>query len=149
MPLIKHDVALDVARPIAEVFAFLDDTVNTPKWVHFCVELKKVTPGPSAVGQKLRYAYKRGFASGLMDGEITGYEKDRALAYRYTDKTMDVAVGFALASAGGGTRLDHWVEITPRNFLGRLMSPIILAATKRQMATDTATLKQILEGARA
>ena len=54
---IDHEVSLDVARAPGEVFAFLESPDNTPKWVAFCVTLKKVSDGPTAIGIRLHYTY--------------------------------------------------------------------------------------------
>jgi uncharacterized protein YndB with AHSA1/START domain len=146
--VIEADVTLDVARPPGEVFAFLDDCANTPKWVAFCVSLQKLDATPTAVGTRLHYRYKDGLRRGTMDGQVTEREPSQRLAFLYKDKMLDVAVGFRLAPTAAGTRIEHWCTVTPKNFFLKLMTPIIRKATVKQMSTDTARLKQILEGTR-
>jgi uncharacterized protein YndB with AHSA1/START domain len=39
-----------IARPIEDVFAFLSDLENIPKWNYAIVETRKVSEGPVGVG---------------------------------------------------------------------------------------------------
>ena len=39
-----------IARPIEDVFAFLSDLENVPKWNYSIVETRKVSEGPIGVG---------------------------------------------------------------------------------------------------
>jgi hypothetical protein len=39
-----------IARPIEDVFAFLSDLENVPKWNYAIVETRKVSEGPIGVG---------------------------------------------------------------------------------------------------
>ena len=143
--MIEYQVQVDVSRPPSEVFAFLDDVRQTPRWLERCTEIQQTTPGPKGVGTKLRYAYADRGRSGTMEGTVTEYEKDRRLAMRFIDPMLDVQVGFRVEPAGAGARIVHRVEITPRNLMAKMMSPMISAATKKQVDADTAKLKAMLE----
>ncbi len=48
MEIFSNSVAID--RPVDEVFAFLSDFENVPKWNHAIAETRKSSPGPVAVG---------------------------------------------------------------------------------------------------
>jgi len=146
--MIEAEISFDVKRPPADVFAFLVEPQNTSRWVAFCQSLTKVSDGPTAVGTRLHYAYKDGMRRGTMEGQVTEHQPGQRLAYLYTDRTLDVAVGFRFAATGAGTKIDHWCKITPKNFFMKLMTPLIRSATQKQMGRDTAKLKEILEGAK-
>jgi uncharacterized protein YndB with AHSA1/START domain len=145
--MIEEQISLDVKRAPGDVFAWLADSANTPKWVKFCVSLQKIGDAPVGLGTRYHYQYKDGLRRGSMEGEVTELKPSERLAYIYRDKMLDVAVGFRFAPAGGGTHIEHWCKITPKNFLMRLMTPVIRSATKKQMVADTAVLKKLLEGA--
>jgi uncharacterized protein YndB with AHSA1/START domain len=145
--MVSEDVTLEVSRPPGDVFAFLVEPANTPRWVKFCQTLTKIGDAPTAVGTRLHYTYKDGLRRGSMDGQVTEHQPNERLAYLYTDKMLDVAVGFRFAPSSTGTRIEHWCTVTPKNLVMKLMTPLIRSATKKQMRSDTARLKQILEGA--
>lgn len=41
---------LDIERPAEEVFAYVSDQLNAPKWEHGLSMVVRLTPGPSGVG---------------------------------------------------------------------------------------------------
>jgi len=143
--MIRCDIALDVARPPAEVFAFVDDVSQAPRWLSRCQSIEQTSPPPKGVGTTLRYTYKQGAGPGVMDGTVTGYERDRTLAMHYTDRMFEVEVSFRFSPQSAGTHIDHAVTITPRAFMAKLMGPMIRGATRKQLAADTVTLKRLLE----
>ena len=148
--MIRCEVRFEIARRPAEVFAFVDDVHNAPRWLSRCTGLQQTSAPPKGVGTTLRYFYKDpGGHTGEMAGVVTDYERDKRLAMRMTDRTLRVGIFFRFASKGSGTEIDHTVEITPRTFLMRLMSPMIRGATQKQITRDTAKLKELLESGAA
>ena len=124
--MIRCEVRFEIARRPAEVFAFVDDVHNASRWLGRCTDLQQTSAPPKGVGTTLRYFYKDpGGHTGEMAGVVTDYERDKRLAMRMTDRTLRVGIFFRFASKGSGTEIDHTVEITPRTFLMRLMSPMI------------------------
>lgn len=43
---------LDIERPAEEVFAYVSDQLNAPKWEHGLSMVVRLTPGPSGVGSE-------------------------------------------------------------------------------------------------
>jgi hypothetical protein len=80
-----------------------------------------------------------------MNGSVTAYERDRRLAMQYADTMFDVGVFFAFEPLGTGTRIAHAVEIQPKGFVGKLMTPVIRAATRQQIDRDTHKLRDLLQ----
>jgi carbon monoxide dehydrogenase subunit G len=142
---IHCEIDLEIARPADAVFAFLDDPDKAPTWLGRCVKLERVGDARGK-GAKLKYTYKDPGRTGTMDGEVTAWEKDRLLELHYVDKMMEVSIKFELEPAGGSTtKVHHAVEIQPRGFFMKLMSPMIRSATRKQITKDTAKLRSILE----
>jgi hypothetical protein len=112
-----------------------------------CTGIEVLTPGPLAVGSKLRYSYKEGSRVGVMDGQVTERDGNRRLGFLYQDKMMRVGVHFATEPAGGtGTRLTHSIDITPRTFMARLFSPLIRKQLPKQTITAMESLRALLAG---
>lgn len=123
---ISFEHTLDVPVAPATVFAILDDIERTPEWLTRCVAMEKLSTGPTAVGTKLRYAFRDAARDGVMDGEVTAHEPGSRLTMRFDDSQMAALVDFRLASAGdAGTRLTHAIELTPKTFAGKLFAPLI------------------------
>jgi uncharacterized protein YndB with AHSA1/START domain len=138
---------IDVGHDRKKVFAVLDDLSMTPRWLERCTGVEKLSPGPNAVGTKLRYAYREGGRSGTMDGEIVARVDDERLAFRYGDKMMEVAVDFLVTSAAQGARLTHTIDITPRTMLAKVFAPFIRRGLPRQTITAMERLRALLDQA--
>jgi carbon monoxide dehydrogenase subunit G len=139
--VIRNEVSLQIAKPAADVFAFVDDTSQAPRWLSRCVSIEQRSPAPKGVGTQLHYTH----SSGTMDGTVSAYEKDRRLGMSYADGMFDVLVDFWFSGENGRTTVRHATAITPKTLVGKLMSPLIGRMTRRQMAKDTQTLKALLE----
>ena len=146
---IRFEHAVEVTRPPDRVFAVLDDFAQTPRWLARCTGIEKLTPGPNAVGTKLRYGFKEGGRTGMMDGEITARTPDERLVCRYVDGMMEVVVDFRVAKTAEGTHLVHVIDITPKTFFAKLLSPLIRRQLPTQTITAMDTLRTLLEGAQA
>src|SRR5215472_10745206 len=111
--MIKIVKEIEIARPPAEVFAFVDDESNSSKWLAQCISLRRSSEGPKGVGSKLDYHYRSMGHEDHMDGEVTQYEPPRRLGLRYTDKLFDLNIVFEFSDAAGGTHLRQSCELEP------------------------------------
>lgn len=141
---IHFEHAIELPQPPARVFGVLDDLSQTPKWLAPCTGIEVLTPGEKRVGTKLRYSHREGGRVGVMDGEIVERVPNERLGYRYVDRMMQVGVRFSMRSAGGGTRLTHTIDITPKTFFAKLLSPLIRRQLPRQTITAMESLRALL-----
>src|SRR6266404_2467625 len=126
----EHTIA--VPQTPASVFALLEDVSQTPKWLSRCTGIEVLTPGALEVGSTLRYSFREGGRIGRMDGEVVERVANERLLFRYEDKMMLVGVGFAMTPDGAGTRLTHSIDITPKTFFAKLLSPLIRRQVPKQ-----------------
>jgi carbon monoxide dehydrogenase subunit G len=126
-------------------FALIDNLPRTAEWLPPCVSLDKVGSGPNAPGDKLRYVYNQGGHQGEMAGEILDRVDGQRLHCKYFDDTFEVAVDLRVAAALEGTLTTHVIEITPKRFFARLMSPMIKLGLAKQTKDAATNLKRLLE----
>ena len=145
---IRFDAQLQVTRSIEEVFAFIDDFSNTPKWNSRCVSVAQTSSEPRAVGSTLRYQYREPGRQGEMQGQVTAYAKPTALSMRFTDANLDAQVIFSLSASAPrttpGTTITHAIEITPKSLLMKLMTPLMRLAARKQVQQEILALKSLL-----
>ena len=67
----------------------------------------------------------------------------------YNDSMFDVSVDLRVSAKGGETLTKHMVEITPKTFGGKLMSPLIRFGLKKQTRDAAKNLKNLLESGNA
>ena len=137
---------IEIARPVAEVFAFVDNESNSTKWLAQCISLRRTSEGPKGVGSKLDYHYRSMGHEDRLDGEVTEYEPPNRLGLRYADKLFDLNIVFEFSASAGGTHLRQSCELEPKG-MAKMMAPMIEGAMEKQVAADLGTLKQLLESA--
>jgi uncharacterized protein YndB with AHSA1/START domain len=139
---LQHSVV--VARPVDDVFAFLADPDNLPRWQSGLVEVRKA--GTEA-GIGARHVEVRSFMGKQIEQtlEVTAYEPPRVLDFTVVEGPLSLCVGHTLSAEDGGTRIDvvGEGEIGP---LFRLAEPLVVRAVKKQSQADFKRLKQVLEG---
>ena len=143
--MIQKEIAIDIACPVQQVFAFVDDASKAPEWLGVCVSLKQISPGPRQVGTRLRYAYRQGGHSGEMEGEVTDHVPARHLAMKFRDEMFEVSFDFSFAALPAGARFKQVVGIEPKSFTAKMMSGLIASATEKQLKVDMNKLKSLLE----
>jgi Polyketide cyclase / dehydrase and lipid transport len=142
---IRYEHSVIVRTTPQRAFAAIDDLPLTAKWLPPCVSLEKVGSGPNAPGDKLRYVYRQG----SMDGQIVARTPDERLHCKYFDSMFDVSVDLRVAAAPEGTQTMHTIEITPKNFMGKMFSPLVRLGIGKQTRDAAANLKKLLESTAA
>ena len=141
--MIKAEQTIVIDRPVDEVFAFVTDQTNTPRWQAGLVELERTTEGPIGVGTKHKGA--RNFMGRRMElaNEYTVYEPGKLVTFRTTSGPALVA-SYLFESVPGGTRLTSRVEMQGAGLYG-LLEPVICAGLRREMKAALPALKALLE----
>ncbi len=82
-----------------------------------------------------------------MEGEILARIPGERLHCKYFDKGFEVSVDLRVANKPDGTLTTHLIEITPKTFFGKLMSPMIRMGLGKQTREAAGNLKKLLESA--
>jgi uncharacterized protein YndB with AHSA1/START domain len=139
---LEHSVVVE--RPVDDVFAFLADPDNLPRWQSGLVEVHKVGTN---TGVGARHHEVRSFMGKQIDQtlEVTAYEPPQRLDFTVVEGPLSLCVGHTLTDEGGGTRIDvvGEGEIGP---LFRLAEPFVVRAVRKQSESDFRRLKKVLEG---
>lgn len=132
-----------IQRPVEDVFAFLADFENIPKWNYAIVETKKVSPGPVGVGTT--YRQTRSVPSTSEEGfQVTVFEPARRLEVQGQIGPFRARLSYLLEPTGSGTRLRNAVDLGSSGLL-TLVAPLATSRVKRAVAANLDTLKQLLE----
>jgi uncharacterized protein YndB with AHSA1/START domain len=132
-----------IRRPIEEVFGFLADFENIPKWNYAIVETHKVSRGPVGVGTI--YQQVRSVPSRSEEHfEVTAYHPPRQLEIQGQLGPFPSRLSYALDAIPEGTQVTNSVELElrgPRRLLGRVAVPRVREA----VAANLNKLKELLE----
>lgn len=144
---IRYEHTETVAATPERVFATIDNLALTADWLPPCVSLSKVGEGPNQPGDRLRYVFRQGGRQSEMAGEILARTPGERLHCRYADGSFEVSVDLRVGPDAAGTLTTHIIEITPKTFIGRLMSPLIRLGLGKQTRDAARNLKKLLEAA--
>lgn len=140
--------AVVIGRPVAEVFAFMADYRNNPRWQEglLAVEQADVPPRVGSLISTTRRLLGRTSTSVV---RVTAYEEGRRIRSRSESGPVDYEGGYDYEAAGeGATRVAYEGVIRT----GRLMGPVgrVLArGFQGQMDQSLARLARLLEAAGA
>jgi uncharacterized protein YndB with AHSA1/START domain len=129
--------------PPADVFAYLAQFENVPRWNYAISETRKTSTGPVGVGS--RYRQTRTLPTRSEETfEVTEFEPDRRLSIRGDLGPFHGDVSYLLAPAASGTALTNTMNLRPSGPL-RLIAPLAAYRVRAAVATNLDTLRQILE----
>ena len=132
-----------IRRPTAEVFAFLSDFENVPKWNYAIVETRKVSEGSVGVGtiyQQIRSVPSRSEER----FEVTAYNPPRHLEIQGQLGPFPSRLSYALDAVPEGTRVTNSVELESRG-PGRLLGRVAVPRVRDAVAANLGKLKELLE----
>ena len=134
-----------IQRPAEEIFAYLADFENIPKWNYAIEDTSKVSAGPVGVGT--RYRQTRSVPSrSTEEFEVTAFEPARRLAIRGQIGPFQAEISYELEAKAGATRLVNHVELVPSRAVLGLVAPLAAPRIKTAVAQNLGKLKQALEG---
>jgi uncharacterized protein YndB with AHSA1/START domain len=137
----------DISRTPEEVWAFIADARNDPRWCHKVDSVEQVAgdgPGPAAKYRVVHRPRPRKPASELLM-EVVEYDQPRRLRWREEDEDGVFNVVYRLQPTEGGTRLSQIDDIDWK--ISKLAFPIARMMVGRDMARQLAALKRMLEAA--
>jgi uncharacterized protein YndB with AHSA1/START domain len=141
MPSAQQQV--QIARPVAEVFAFVADGLNGPRWRPGILDISLVSgSGAGAV-------YRQGVTGPggrriAADYEVTAFEPNRRLAFRAIAGPVRPTGEYRFEEVDGGTRLTFSLQ-AELSGLKKLLMGGAVQKTMDAEAAATERLKALLE----
>ena len=146
MAHVEGEIIID--RPVEEVFDFVADERNEPRYNPRMTRAEKTSTGPVGTGTRYKAQTMARGRPVEMSIETTGYDRPRRLASTTCLAVMTVRGALSFEPVRGGT-LMHWSwDLEPRGLL-KLVSPLIARQGRRQEKEVWAGLKHLLESSGA
>ncbi|MEI7849340.1 MAG: SRPBCC family protein [Chloroflexota bacterium] len=142
--MITFDLSTLVDRPMPEVFTFLSNPLNLPKWQMMIANIEQVTPGAPGVGSKYKVAAE--IMGRKIDGlmELTTLEPPTRFGFTNQAGPMQVTVTVSLKPAGTGTHITLNAQGNPGGVF-KIAESLLAGQVKTQMESNLARLKTLLE----
>lgn len=142
----RLEATILINKPTEDVFAFLHNPDNHPKFVPGMLEFNKSSPGPiEQVGTSIQ-GVRRFFGRRMeLPYEITEYQHGARLGMKGAMGPITFMDGYVLESMGSNTRVKFWLELTLTGVM-RLARPFIALVGKTHAHETLVNLKKALDG---
>jgi mannose-6-phosphate isomerase-like protein (cupin superfamily)/uncharacterized protein YndB with AHSA1/START domain len=143
--MMRIERSVKIRRPPEEVFAFVADLRNDPRWVWTLTEARKTSEGPLGVGTTFLTVAR--FLGRRIEApeEVTGYEPNRRLDTEGGWGPLRYTCSRIVEGVAGDARVTVKFEVRLGGFLG-VAGPIFAPFARRQLETGLGSLKDVLEG---
>ena len=142
--MIKVEESTVVNRPIEEVFAFLADQTNAPRWQSGLLEVRRTTEGPLGVGTK--HTAVRKFMGRRLEAtnEYVVYEPNKEITFKGTANSAAFQHSYFTEYVAEGTKVISRMEMQSKGLFG-LAEPLIVSSLRREFVANLGELKDLLE----
>lgn len=147
--MINIETRFEIERPAGEVFAFVADQTNAPRWQDGLAEVRRVTSGPIGVGAE--HVFVRRFAGRRIESRnrLTRFEPGCFVEFEIPEGWLTGTASYRVDPvAGGRSRLTSRMDFRIRGPL-KLVSPLLARLLARDSRTDETRLKALLESTNA
>ena len=139
----RFENTITIGRDRAEVFAYLADFENVPKWNYAIVETRNISDTPLGVGTRYRQVRKLPRAS-EESFEVTEFESEARLSVEGTFGPFPGRFTYLLEPVAGGTRVTNVVELEPSGVL-KLVGGLAASRLKSAVGANLNKLKEVME----
>jgi uncharacterized membrane protein len=142
--MFTSSVEVLIGRPLDEVFAFVGDVRNRPRWDDSVDSEELTSPEPIGVGSTVRTRLRSMGKEYEYNWEIVEHEPPNRMTVESRSGPFPTTLVFRFADEDGGTRLNASVTGRPTGLM-RLLQPMIARTTQKNLDRGYARLKHLLE----
>jgi uncharacterized protein YndB with AHSA1/START domain len=144
----RFEATVVVDRPIDEVFAFLANGENDPKFSPRVLEIAKTTDGPPGVGTVYASTVKDAGMKTKREFKLTEFDPPTRIRWSEVSKNIITAPegGYDLAPEGSGTRVTIY-NVLEGHGPGKLFAPLALRSARKGADGFGRAIKAAVEAA--
>lgn len=143
--MVRIEGEIVIRRPVEDVFDFVADERNEPRFNPRMRRAEQISEGPIGVGSRFRAEMVSMGRTVEMVIEFTGFERPRRLASSTHMSSMDIQYTLTFEPVPEGTRMRWSGDLEPRGTL-KLLGPMVAGMGRRQEQRIWGGLKHLLEG---
>ena len=142
--MITVEEAIVIERPLEDVFAYVSDQTNAPRWQPGLLEVRRTTDGPIGLGTRHSVVRKLGGRTITLSNEYTRYEPDKLVEFTFSGSIPGLGSYVVEPVGPDRTKVTGRVEMRLPGLL-RVAEPLMALAVRRDMLAGAETLKRLLE----
>jgi len=142
----RFEATTVIDRPIDEVFAYLADGTNDPKFSPRVLEIANTTGGPPGVGTVYNSTVKDAGMKTKREIKLTEFVAPTRIRWAEQSKNLVTSSegGYDLASEGTATRVTLF-NVLEGHGVGKLLEPLALRAARKGADAFGASIKAAVE----
>jgi carbon monoxide dehydrogenase subunit G len=133
-----------VARPPAEVFPWLVDADKVGQWMGGLRAYEPLTPGPLAVGSRIRQELDVSGQSLGWELEVTRLDPPDAATLAFAGSGFKARNEYTVADGAGGSEVTWVIQGDTTSFKAKLIAPMVQAKLQEKLDADLARLRALL-----
>jgi uncharacterized membrane protein len=140
----RVEVQIEIDRSVEDVFAYITNFENNPKWQKGMVSCTFTTEPP--VGKGTRYTQVAQFMGRTIESKflVTKYIPDERVEFETTESTFPIQIVRSVSAANGGTQVNAIISGQPDGLM-KFFAPLAQIMMRRSIEADYARLKALLE----
>jgi uncharacterized protein YndB with AHSA1/START domain len=143
--MVRIEETTVVARPLGDVFRFVADQENAPRWQKGLVRVTRSTDGPVGVGTTHTFERKMMGRLATASNVYTKYLPDEVVAFEATSGPLAFQGMYLTAPAVSGTQVTCRMDLTGGRGLTKFFLPLIARTIRKEMRANFITLKRLLD----
>ncbi|MEM7030219.1 MAG: SRPBCC family protein [Chloroflexota bacterium] len=141
----KTVIDIDIHRLPEEVFAYITNFENNPKWQKGMKSCTFTSEGPVGVGTTYDQVASFFGKTIVTKFKVIEYEPNRMVKFVSTESTFPLRILRAVEPIDGGTHVHAVIEGEPTGFFFKLLGPLLDRMVSSSINRDYARLKTLLE----
>ena len=148
----KAMASISIDRPVDEVFDFVTDVENMPRWVSGVAGAHLVS---DVMGRGARYVldYVAGWRSSEVEIEVVDFERPSVFAGKASRGPFDYEGRMELAADGTSTSVTNIIEDDPDSLASQIATwffgPLLRGALRRRMVKELEKLRNAMSSTSA
>ncbi len=134
-----------IAASPAEVYAFLSEPTNVPRWQTGVISSERTSPPPTVAGSTGRVVLEVMGQRVSADTKVLEAIPDQRLALATSVSGMSVVGSLDLAAAAGGTKVTFSSEVRAESIFMAPLERIVTDAVEKDMASSLARLQAAID----
>jgi len=140
----RIEESVEINCPVEKAFAFTTDAGNWNKWLTFIPEAEQTSQGSVGVGTTFKGTNRMMGRTMKWTGKATEYEKNRKFGKNVTSGSVLIEQHYTCQPTKEGMKFTIVYDMKVNGFL-KLLSPLIVSSTHKELKNSLVNLKQILE----
>ena len=140
----RFEATVVIDRPIEEVFNFVSDARNRPRWDESVESEELTSPEPIGIGTTVRTRLRSMGREYLLTWEIVEHDPPIRQTIQSTSGPFATTLAYRLSPQGDGTLVEFSVTGRPGGTL-RMLQPLLARNTQRNLDRGFPRLKRLLE----